>query len=125
MTLAEAQTLALKVLKQVMEEKLDENNVQLAQVSVPSRYPFFESIPAPISTIANLLSLLFLRLGGCGQTAMASRRWVELSRTAGDRVCYVLRLKVVMRCIGWCADGSGYQGDWICDPAGSRVEGCD
>lgn len=37
MTLAEAQTLALKVLKQVMEEKLDENNVQLAQVS-PTRY---------------------------------------------------------------------------------------
>lgn len=32
MTLAEAQSLALKVLKQVMEEKLDENNVQLAQV---------------------------------------------------------------------------------------------
>lgn len=33
MTLTEAHTLALKVLKQVMEEKLDENNVQLAQVS--------------------------------------------------------------------------------------------
>lgn len=33
MTLAEAHTLALKVLKQVMEEKLDENNVQLAQVT--------------------------------------------------------------------------------------------
>ncbi|KAK4701717.1 20S proteasome subunit alpha 5, partial [Phenoliferia sp. Uapishka_3] len=32
MTLEEAQTLALKVLKQVMEEKLDHNNVQLAQV---------------------------------------------------------------------------------------------
>lgn len=32
MTLAEAQVLALKVLKQVMEEKLDHNNVQLAQV---------------------------------------------------------------------------------------------
>jgi len=29
----EAHILALKVLKQVMEEKLDENNVQLAQVS--------------------------------------------------------------------------------------------
>lgn len=38
MTLAEAQVLALKVLKQVMEEKLDHNNVQLAQVrfSLPS-----------------------------------------------------------------------------------------
>ena len=34
MTLREAHILALKVLKQVMEEKLDENNVQLAQVSV-------------------------------------------------------------------------------------------
>lgn len=33
MTLDEANTLALKVLKQVMEEKLDENNVQLAQVT--------------------------------------------------------------------------------------------
>lgn len=33
MTLDEAAALALKVLKQVMEEKLDDNNVQLAQVS--------------------------------------------------------------------------------------------
>lgn len=33
MTLKEALTLALKTLKQVMEEKLDENNVQLAQVT--------------------------------------------------------------------------------------------
>lgn len=32
MSLEEAQVLALKVLKQVMEEKLDHNNVQLAQV---------------------------------------------------------------------------------------------
>ncbi|KAI5480610.1 20S proteasome subunit alpha 5 [Pseudohyphozyma bogoriensis] len=32
MTLKDAQVLALKVLKQVMEEKLDHNNVQLAQV---------------------------------------------------------------------------------------------
>lgn len=32
MTLLEAQTLTLRVLKQVMEEKLDHNNVQLAQV---------------------------------------------------------------------------------------------
>lgn len=35
MTLLEAQVLALKVLKQVMEEKLDHNNVQLAQVRSP------------------------------------------------------------------------------------------
>ncbi|KAK4689211.1 20S proteasome subunit alpha 5, partial [Tremellales sp. Uapishka_1] len=33
MTLEEAHRLALKVLKEVMEEKLDENNVQLAQVT--------------------------------------------------------------------------------------------
>ena len=33
MTLEEAHILALKVLKEVMEEKLDETNVQLAQVS--------------------------------------------------------------------------------------------
>lgn len=32
MTLAEAQKLTLRVLKQVMEEKLDQHNVQLAQV---------------------------------------------------------------------------------------------
>jgi len=33
MTLLEAQTLTLRVLKQVMEEKLDQHNVQLAQVT--------------------------------------------------------------------------------------------
>lgn len=32
MTLREAQTLTLQILKQVMEEKLDQHNVQLAQV---------------------------------------------------------------------------------------------
>jgi 20S proteasome subunit alpha 5 len=32
MTLKEAQVLVLRVLKQVMEEKLDQHNVQLAQV---------------------------------------------------------------------------------------------
>ena len=32
MTLREAQRLTLSVLKQVMEEKLDQHNVQLAQV---------------------------------------------------------------------------------------------
>jgi 20S proteasome subunit alpha 5 len=37
MSLSEAYTLALKVLKQVMEEKVDENNVQLAQVSWRTR----------------------------------------------------------------------------------------
>lgn len=38
MTLAEAHALALTVLKQVMEEKLDESNVQLAQVTVDGGY---------------------------------------------------------------------------------------
>lgn len=33
LTLAEAETLVLKTLKQVMEEKLDSNNVQLASVT--------------------------------------------------------------------------------------------
>lgn len=33
MTLSEAETLVLKTLKQVMEEKLDEKNVQLASVT--------------------------------------------------------------------------------------------
>jgi len=33
MTIVEAQLLTLKILKQVMEEKLNEQNVQLAQVS--------------------------------------------------------------------------------------------
>ena len=34
MTLREAQILVLRVLKQVMEEKLDQHNVQLAQVFI-------------------------------------------------------------------------------------------
>lgn len=38
MTLEEAQVLTLKVLKQVMEEKLDENNVQLAIVTPTQRF---------------------------------------------------------------------------------------
>ena len=33
MTLLEAQTLTLRIFKQVMEEKLDQHNVQLAQVN--------------------------------------------------------------------------------------------
>jgi hypothetical protein len=39
MTLQEAHSLSLKVLKQVMEEKLDENNVQLAQVGGRRLHP--------------------------------------------------------------------------------------
>lgn len=40
MTLKEAHLLALKVLKQVMEEKLDQHNVQLAEVSSYLRTTF-------------------------------------------------------------------------------------
>lgn len=39
MSIVEAQLLTLKILKQVMEEKLNEQNVQLAQVrSIPSLF---------------------------------------------------------------------------------------
>ena len=38
LTLQEAKVLTLKVLKQVMEEKLDENNVQLALVTPKQRF---------------------------------------------------------------------------------------
>ena len=40
MTLQEAQILVLRVLKQVMEEKLDHHNVQLAQV----RHTYFHCL---------------------------------------------------------------------------------
>jgi len=39
MTLLDAQILTLRVLKQVMEEKLDHHNVQLAQVGLYSLTP--------------------------------------------------------------------------------------
>ncbi|THH04881.1 hypothetical protein EW145_g5204 [Phellinidium pouzarii] len=42
MTLIEAQTLTLKVLKQVMEEKLDQHNVQLAQVTKEKGFEIFD-----------------------------------------------------------------------------------
>lgn len=41
MTLLEAHALVLKVLKQVMEEKLDAHNVQLSQVSIKRFRPHF------------------------------------------------------------------------------------
>lgn len=47
MSLEDAHKLALKVLKEVMEEKVDGNNVQLAQVRI---YPFTlisRAIPYP------------------------------------------------------------------------------
>ena len=42
MTLREAQLLTLNVLKQVMEEKLDQHNVQLAQVCLLSSAKFVQ-----------------------------------------------------------------------------------
>lgn len=41
MTLKEAHILTLRVLKQVMEEKLDQHNVQLAQVRASPSLPSF------------------------------------------------------------------------------------
>lgn len=54
MTLAEAQSLALKVLKQVMEEKLDENNVQLAQVTKEKGFEILgeQALKGVIETLA-------------------------------------------------------------------------
>lgn len=45
MTLREAQVLVLKVLKQVMEEKLDQHNVQLAQVRTVHYHVTCASLP--------------------------------------------------------------------------------
>ncbi|KAF8079165.1 proteasome subunit alpha type 5 [Lyophyllum atratum] len=42
MTLKEAQILTLRVLKQVMEEKLDQHNVQLAQVTSPKGFEILD-----------------------------------------------------------------------------------
>lgn len=52
MTLREAQILTLRVLKQVMEEKLDQHNVQLAQVN--STRPFLSHIHRSTLTIPYL-----------------------------------------------------------------------
>lgn len=51
MTLQAAKVLALKVLKQVMEEKLDHNNVQLAQVRL-----LFSLFPCPLRS-RNILTM--------------------------------------------------------------------
>lgn len=44
MTLQEAQTLTLRVLKQVMEEKLDHHNVQLAQVTKEKGFEILDEV---------------------------------------------------------------------------------
>ncbi|KAH8119749.1 proteasome subunit alpha type 5 [Phellopilus nigrolimitatus] len=44
MTLVEAQTLTLKTLKQVMEEKLDQHNVQLAQVTKEKGFEILDEV---------------------------------------------------------------------------------
>ena len=51
MTLKEAHILTLRVLKQVMEEKLDQHNVQLAQVRILSPHDRLENV--------NLIAPLF------------------------------------------------------------------
>lgn len=43
MTLVEAETLALKVLKQVMEEKLNSTNVQLASVTKDGGFQIYSA----------------------------------------------------------------------------------
>ena len=48
MTLVEAQLLTLKILKQVMEEKLNEQNVQLAQVRLNLPLSLYLSLPSTI-----------------------------------------------------------------------------
>lgn len=50
MTLVQAEDLALKVLKEVMEEKLDHNNVQLCTVS-------FSLDPPPSVTVLSPMQL--------------------------------------------------------------------
>ncbi len=47
MSLREAQVLVLRVLKQVMEEKLDQHNVQLAQVCPTNKFAHMVSRDAP------------------------------------------------------------------------------
>jgi hypothetical protein len=57
MTLDEAHRLALKILKEVMEEKVDENNIQLAQVSITSSV----LITYPVSLIPHVPSVALRR----------------------------------------------------------------
>lgn len=69
MTLAQAEDLALKVLKEVMEEKLDHNNVQLCTVS------FILSRP-PLSNFALITDPT--RLGNCQEwLPYSERRGIE------------------------------------------------
>ena len=53
MTLAEAETLALKVLKQVMEEKLSAGNIQMATVTKTAGYQLLseDQVKALMETI--------------------------------------------------------------------------
>jgi 20S proteasome subunit alpha 5 len=44
MTLQEAKVLTLRVLKQVMEEKLDHHNVQLAQVTAEKGFEILDEV---------------------------------------------------------------------------------
>lgn len=55
LTLAEAETLVLKTLKQVMEEKLDEKNVQLASVTKEKGFQIYsdEDMGRVVSTLGS------------------------------------------------------------------------
>jgi len=53
MTLQEAQILTLRVLKQVMEEKLDQHNVQVAQVTVDKGFEILDE--TSLQTVIELM----------------------------------------------------------------------
>ena len=107
MTLEEARILTLRVLKQVMEEKLDHHNVQLAQVrrpipfhSIPSRtrpalFLFRPPSSSSLPSIRSELIARFLILGhtrglrdtGRGQAEGGHRRDVTISVESGNVHC--------------------------------------
>lgn len=76
LTLEEAQVLVLKVLKQVMEEKLDSNNVQLCQVipNVKRGYKILseEELKAAIERLQPSETDLALQQGTGDQPAASS-----------------------------------------------------
>ena len=80
MTLREAQTLTLRVLKQVMEEKLDHHNVQLAQVRHSS-------------SICIVVRNRFLMMNACLTGHTADRlRDTRREEVEGGHRNYVMRL---------------------------------
>jgi len=86
MTLDEAESLTLKVLKQVMEEKLDQHNVQLAKVSA---FSFFLVISSMRLTIHRLLPFphhlghASRRLPDSDRPRVDGRDWKDGTRFSG------------------------------------------